>query len=105
MSGALSALRPVIDTSEIENLDEVGKNPGHAKNLVIFKNMARKKRYKLSKILKDLTRNRNMGINVATKLFPKGKNKRQSGTNGRTGTAQTKSEDNSRKPSQMAWIN
>lgn len=76
VSRALSALRPMVDTTEIENIINIGLNPGHDVNLNTLKNLNRRKRYKFSKILKDLTRNRNFGINVAKNLFPPTKLKR-----------------------------
>lgn len=109
MSRALSALRPVLDTTEVENIIDIGLNPGHDINLTALKDLHRKKQYKLSKVLKDLTRNRNFGINVAKNLFPSNKVKR----NKRSG----KDEQNKiratieKKPSllepipNLAWIN
>ncbi|XP_017786969.1 PREDICTED: putative ammonium transporter 2 [Nicrophorus vespilloides] len=70
VSRALSALRPVLDTSSVENIIAVGLNPGHDINLKSLKNMTNKKKYKLSKMLRDITKNRNFGINVARQLFP-----------------------------------
>ncbi|KAG5897809.1 hypothetical protein JTB14_011809 [Gonioctena quinquepunctata] len=73
VSRALSAFRPVLDTSDVEHLKDVGMNPGHDKHLDMVESMAKKRRYKLSKILRDVTKNRNFGINIAKNLFPKNK--------------------------------
>lgn len=92
----------------MEHLDDIGRNPGHAKNLAIVKNMVRKKRYNLSKIMKDITKNRNMGINVARKLFPKNRRKMQSDNKAQAEMMNGKVEENyftRTKTPQMAWIN
>lgn len=60
----------MLDTTDVENIISIGLNPGHDINLNTLKNLNRRKRYKFSKVLKDLTRNRNFGINVAKNLFP-----------------------------------
>nr|XP_023030427.1 putative ammonium transporter 3 isoform X1 [Leptinotarsa decemlineata]XP_023030428.1 putative ammonium transporter 3 isoform X1 [Leptinotarsa decemlineata] len=73
VSRALSAFRPVLDTTDVEQLNNVGLNPGHDKHLEMVKTMAKKKRYTLSKILRQVTKNKNLGINVAKNLFPKNK--------------------------------
>lgn len=39
-------------------------NPGHDKHLKMVRNLASKKRYRLSKILKIITRNQNLGLNL-----------------------------------------
>lgn len=67
----------MLDTSEVENIIGIGLNPGHDINLNTLKNLNRKKRYKFSKVLKDFTRNRNFGINVARNLFPSNGMKRK----------------------------
>ncbi|KAF2900319.1 hypothetical protein ILUMI_05865 [Ignelater luminosus] len=66
----LSAFRPCLDTSEVENMANVGSNPAHDSKIHIIQEMNRKQKHKLSRILKDITKNRNFGINVARKLFP-----------------------------------
>lgn len=80
MSRALSALRPCLDTTDVENIIHIGLNPGHDTNLNTLKTLNRKKRYKFSKILKDITKNRNFGINVARNLFPSNKIKKKKTT-------------------------
>ncbi|KAL3286600.1 hypothetical protein HHI36_001100 [Cryptolaemus montrouzieri] len=71
VSRALSALRSVYDTSEIEKLKGIGYNPGHDLNVDVVKNLAQKKKYRLSKILRDITKNRKMGWNTPKTLMPK----------------------------------
>ncbi|KAJ8957985.1 hypothetical protein NQ318_001986 [Aromia moschata] len=75
VSRALSAFRPVLDTTSVEQLKDVGLNPGHDKHLDMVKTLAKKRRYKLSKILRDITRNNNLGINLAKNLVRKAKKK------------------------------
>lgn len=67
----MSALRDMIDTSDVENIVGVGLNPGHDVNLVKLKNLSNRRRYKFSRMLQNITKNRNFGINTARKLFPK----------------------------------
>ncbi|XP_044746207.1 putative ammonium transporter 2 [Coccinella septempunctata] len=73
VSRALSALRSVYDTSEIEKLNGIGYNPGHEKNLEMVKKLAKTKKYRLSKILNDLTRNKKLGCNSPKSLIPRGR--------------------------------
>lgn len=75
VSRALSALRPGLDMTEVDKIVQVGLNPGHDYNLDVMKDMNIKRRYKFSKVLKDLTRNRNFGINIAKNLFPNKKDR------------------------------
>lgn len=106
MSRAVSAFRTVLDTKQIDGLNTVGVNPEHHKHVDAVKTLARMKRYRLSRILKDITKNRNFGINVAKKLIPK-RNYRDR-QNPRhmvaTMTATISQEENGLK-SQMAWVN
>ncbi|RZC33607.1 ammonium transporter 3 [Asbolus verrucosus] len=102
VSRAISVLGPVLDPKDIENLDNVGMNPMHERNLNLVKNLSRKKRYKLSRILRDVTKNRNLGINLARNLFPKKKSKKE-------GAAARKDVpaiqvDEVAAPPRMAWI-
>uniref|UniRef100_A0A6P7FBL8 Ammonium transporter n=2 Tax=Diabrotica virgifera virgifera TaxID=50390 RepID=A0A6P7FBL8_DIAVI len=99
VSRAVSAFRPVFDTNDIDQLNTVGMNPEHHKHVDAVKNMARKKRYRLSKILRDITKNRNMGINVARKLFPK----KSHGTK-QPMTASVVHNGTEVKSSQLAWV-
>ncbi|KAK9884064.1 hypothetical protein WA026_005001 [Henosepilachna vigintioctopunctata] len=69
VSRALSALRSVYDTSEIEKLEGVGYNPGHDLNLDIVKNLTTKKKYRLSQVLRIITKNRKMGCNSPRSLI------------------------------------
>ncbi|XP_022902859.1 putative ammonium transporter 2 [Onthophagus taurus] len=73
VSRALSALRPCLDMNNVEDLINVGLNPGHDVNLNIMKSLSRKRRYKLSKIFTDITGKRNFGINSRWNLIPNGK--------------------------------
>ncbi|CAH1111858.1 unnamed protein product [Psylliodes chrysocephalus] len=106
VSRAVSAFRTVLDTKQIDGLNTVGVNPEHHKHVDAVKTLARMKRYRLSRILKDITKNRNFGINVAKKLIPK-RNYRDR-QNPRhmvaTMTATISQEENGLK-SQMAWVN
>lgn len=45
-------------------------NPGHDINLENIHQMARKKKSYFVKALKDITRNRNLGVNLAKNIFP-----------------------------------
>lgn len=79
----MSALRSVYDTSEIEKLEGVGYNPGHDMSLERVKKLASNKKYRLSKILKDLTKNRKLGCNSPKSLIPKRRfKKKMNVTNG-----------------------
>ncbi|XP_072380960.1 putative ammonium transporter 2 [Diabrotica undecimpunctata] len=100
VSRAVSAFRPVLDTNDIDQLNTVGMNPEHHKHVDAVKTMARKKRYRLSKILRDITKDRNMGINVAKKLFPK---KNSPGAKQPT-TATVVQNGTEVKSSQLAWV-
>lgn len=71
VSRALSAFRTLMDTSNVEQLNEIGCNPGHIKNLDTVSILAKEKSYKLSKILRKITRNKNLGINRGKNLCPK----------------------------------
>lgn len=97
----------MLDTTDVENIISIGLNPGHDMNLNTLKNLNRRKRYKFSKVLKDLTRNRNFGINVAKNLFPTRKLKKNpNDTNDRPiskGTTQNKVSDKDTVPN-LAWI-
>ncbi|XP_056643940.1 putative ammonium transporter 2 [Diorhabda sublineata] len=73
VSRAISAFRSILDTSEIDQLKTVGTNPEHHNHVNTVKNLIQKKRYRLSKVLTDITENRNMGINISKKLFSKKK--------------------------------
>lgn len=70
MSRAISAFKPCLDISDMEQYSSIGLNPGHDAKINTIQDMNRKQKYKLSKILKDITKNRNFGINVARRLFP-----------------------------------
>ena len=96
VSRAISTLGPVLDTAKVINLDNVGTNPMHEKNLNVVKNLSRKKRYRFSKILKDITRNRNLGINIVGNLLPK---------KARKSTAKEANGDRKEKETQIAWVN
>ncbi|KAF5290991.1 hypothetical protein FQA39_LY14522 [Lamprigera yunnana] len=85
VSRAVSAFRPCLDTSEVENIISVGVNPGHDTNVGVIQSLSHKKKYKLSRILRDVTRNRNFGINVARKIFPKKKRERRLSVKEQTG--------------------
>lgn len=84
MSGALSALRPIIDTDDCEHLNDIGRNPMHDKSLDLLKKLSRRKRYRFSKMWRDVTKKRYLGINMARKLFPK---KRSNGVGDNQGAA------------------
>lgn len=76
VSRAISALRPCIDTNTVEDIINVGLNPAHNFNLNMMKELQRRKKYRFSKVLMDMTKNRNFGINKHWNLFPhKGKKK------------------------------
>ncbi|CAH1164026.1 unnamed protein product [Phaedon cochleariae] len=76
VSRAVSAFRTVLDTTEIEKLKTVGLNPGHDKSLNMVDHLAKRKKYKLSRILRDITKNRNLGINISKNLIPRKKDRR-----------------------------
>ncbi|XP_045478924.1 putative ammonium transporter 2 [Harmonia axyridis] len=71
VSRALSALRSVYDTREIEKLHDIGHNPGHDLNLKMVQKLAHKRKYRLSQILCDLTKDRKLGCNSPKSLIPK----------------------------------
>lgn len=71
VSRAVSVLRPILNSEYIENLDNVGTNPGHLSNLDIVKQMARKRKCSFIRAFKRITRNRNLGINIGHKLMPR----------------------------------
>lgn len=71
VSRALSAFRALMDTTSAEDLNEVGCNPGHDQHLNMVNMLANKRRYKLSRVLKNITRSKNLGINRVKNLFPK----------------------------------
>lgn len=73
VSRALSAFRALIDTTNVEYLNDVGCNPGHNKHLDMVSVLGKKRRYKLSRVLRRITRNKNLGINRVKNLFPKKK--------------------------------
>lgn len=82
VSRAVSVLRPILNAEYIENLDNVGVNPGHLKNLDIVNQMAHKRKCSFIRALKGITRNKNLGINISRKLLPrklKGSKKLRSG--------------------------
>lgn len=61
---------------EMVKIAPIGQNPAHNKQVETIKMiMARKKNIRFSKILKSLTKDRNFGINLPKKLFPKRKRK------------------------------
>ncbi|KAJ8928851.1 hypothetical protein NQ314_018527 [Rhamnusium bicolor] len=106
---ALSAFRPVLDTSNVDCLKDVGLNPGHDKHLDMVKILARKKKYKLSKILRDITKNNNLGISMVRNLIPK---KKTSGLSSKSKVEKFKTKFRSSsigteniKTSNIAWIN
>ncbi|XP_019873312.2 putative ammonium transporter 2 [Aethina tumida] len=101
VSRALSALRPVLDTSTVEKLQNVGQNPEHSRYLTLVKSMTNRK-YKLSKILKHITRNKNMGVNLARNLFPKDRKKKNKTRVSSTISVNDANGDNL-KPPQVAW--
>lgn len=101
MSRALSALRPVLDTSTVEKLQNVGQNPEHSRYLTLVKSMTNRK-YKLSKILKHITRNKNMGVNLAKNLFPKDRKKKNKTRVSSIISVNDANGDNL-KPPQVAW--
>lgn len=72
LTRAVSALRPALNTAEskIENITNIGVNPGHDSHLEDIHHMTRKRKSYFVKALKDLTRNRNLGVNVAKNIFP-----------------------------------
>ncbi|KAJ8971029.1 hypothetical protein NQ317_013962 [Molorchus minor] len=72
ISRALSAFRPVLGTSDIDHLNEVGSNPGHNKHLDTVKSF-KKRQYNIYKILKEITKDKNLGINFSKNLLPKKK--------------------------------
>ncbi|KAK4884898.1 hypothetical protein RN001_001169 [Aquatica leii] len=76
VSRAVSAFRPCLDTTEIDKVPSVGLNPAHEAKVNYIQKMNLRKKYKLSRILKDITKNRSFGINVAKKLFPSKKSER-----------------------------
>lgn len=100
VSRAISVLGPVLDSDDVRRIDNIGVNPMHEKNINLVKNLARKKRYKFSRILRDITRNRNLGINLAQNLFPK-KAKKKSAPKPQTNVSQ----EQESAPPQMAWVN
>lgn len=83
-------------------MDNVGLNPMHEKKLNLVKFLSRKKRYTLSKILRDLTKNRNLGINVPKNLFPK-KNTKPGAEKPHDAVSSGRTNDTSTAP-RMAWI-
>ncbi|XP_060518503.1 putative ammonium transporter 2 isoform X2 [Cylas formicarius] len=110
VSRALSAFRPVYDTTEVENLENVGMNPGHDKHLNTVKFLATKKHYRMSKILKVITSDQNIGVKFLDGIFKK---KRKSKTVGKKAAKprlslnnlkvfQTLKESNK---APMAWVN
>lgn len=81
VSRAVSALRPCMETSDVEEIVRIGLNPGHDHNVQLIKTMNRNRKARLTKVFKELTRNKTFGINVARKLFPPSKlSKVRSGT-------------------------
>ncbi|CAG9861389.1 unnamed protein product [Phyllotreta striolata] len=105
VSRAVSAFRPVFDTNDIDELNTAGMNPEHHKHLDRVKNLASKKRYRLSKILRDITANRKFGINVAKRLIPKkrGRDKQIGRQIAATMTATVAHADQGSK-AHLAWI-
>lgn len=63
----------MIDTTSVDKLNNIGSNPGHDKHLDLVSILAKKRRYKLSRILRNITRNKNLGISRVKNLFPKNK--------------------------------
>lgn len=102
MSRAISAFKPVLDTRKVQGLDNIGMNPMHEKKLNLVKFLSRKKRYSLSRILRDLTKNRNLGINVPKNLFPK---KKKNSETGKSENVSSERMDDTSIPPRMAWIN
>ncbi|KAL1497506.1 hypothetical protein ABEB36_008456 [Hypothenemus hampei] len=70
VSRALSAFRAILDTSTEETLNSVGMNPAHDKRLTLVKILASRRRYRLSKILKAISKNQNFGIKMFRAIFP-----------------------------------
>ncbi|XP_044265151.1 putative ammonium transporter 2 isoform X2 [Tribolium madens] len=102
VSRAISVLGPVLDSEDVRRIDNIGMNPMHERNINLVKNLSRKKRYKFSKILRDITRNRNLGINLAKNLLPKKARKKSAPKETDLGD---RSDNPGPGPSQMAWIN
>ncbi|GLV36296.1 Ammonium transporter [Carabus blaptoides fortunei] len=76
ISRALSALRPHIDMGDMEKIAPIGQNPEHNNQIETIKMVAaRKKNIRFSRVLKSLTKDRNFGINLPKKLFPRRKRK------------------------------
>lgn len=70
-----------METSDVDEIVRIGLNPGHDHNLELIKTMNRNRKPRLTKVFKELTRNKTFGINVARKLFPPSKlSKVRSGT-------------------------
>ncbi|KAK9743873.1 Ammonium Transporter Family [Popillia japonica] len=57
ISRAVSAFRTCIDINGLEDLINVGLNPAHTFNINMMKNIQKRRKYKFSKILMDMTRN------------------------------------------------
>uniref|UniRef100_A0A1Y1KJH7 Uncharacterized protein n=1 Tax=Photinus pyralis TaxID=7054 RepID=A0A1Y1KJH7_PHOPY len=85
VSRAVSAFKPCIDTTDIDHVPSVGLNPGHDAKVEIIQGMSRKRRPKLSRILRNVTNRENFGINVARKLFPPKKLQRKISIRERSG--------------------
>ncbi|XP_066155328.1 putative ammonium transporter 2 isoform X1 [Euwallacea fornicatus] len=86
VSRALSAFRAVLDTTKAENLNTVGMNPGHDKHLNMVKTLAFRKNLRLSKILKIVSKNQNLGVKMSKNLItrwkrPKKMQEKQAGVN------------------------
>lgn len=62
-----------MDTTSAEQLSAIGSNPGHIKHLDTVSILAKKRYYKLSRVLRCITRNKNLGINRVKNLYPKSK--------------------------------
>ncbi|CAH0556609.1 unnamed protein product [Brassicogethes aeneus] len=103
ISRAISAFRPVLDTSNVDKINNIGLNPGHNKSLNIIKIMARRK-YKLSSILRDITQHRNMGVNLPKNLFPKIKKKKPTVVRPAQHNVHVDGEDGT-KGAPIAWVN
>lgn len=63
-----------MDTTSVEQLNDIGSNPGHDKHLDIVNSLSKKRSYKLSRVLRNITKNKNLGINRVRNLYPKRRN-------------------------------
>ncbi|XP_050312669.1 putative ammonium transporter 2 isoform X2 [Anthonomus grandis grandis] len=69
VSRALSAFRAVLDITEAERLNIVGTNPGHDKHLSLIKSLSKRSNHRLSKILRIVAINDNLGNRMKGSLL------------------------------------